>query len=256
MSEERATIEKIAPTVEEAVAEALSELGLTEEDVDIEILDEGRSGFIGIGGRQARVRLTIKPPQDEQPTPEQAASTEATAEADAEAEDKPSPVKLDAETENLLSICEATVEELLEKMNVNATVKARLEDNEQANDDYPNVVVDITGNDLSILIGRRAETLDALQFITRLIVGKEIGRAAHLSVDVEGYRSRRERSLRQLAQRMASQAVKSDRRQTLEPMSAAERRIIHLELRDNDEVETESVGEDPRRKVTIIPKDH
>jgi spoIIIJ-associated protein len=97
--------------------------------------------------------------------------------------------------------------------------------------------------------------LNALQFITRLIVGKELGRSVYMTVDVEGYRVRRERSLRNLAQRMATQAVKAGRRQTLEPMPPAERRIIHIELRDNKEVITESVGEDPKRKVTIIPVD-
>jgi spoIIIJ-associated protein len=119
--------------------------------------------------------------------------------------------------------------------------------------DRPGILVEIFGDDLSILIGKQAETLNALQYITRLIVGKEVGHGVNLSVDVEGYRSRREKSLRQLAQRMADQAIKTGRRQMLEPMPANERRIIHIELRDNDEVTTSSVGEDPRRKVTITP---
>ena len=89
--------------------------------------------------------------------------------------------------------------------------------------------------------------------MSTLIVGKEIGRGINLIVDVEGYRSRREQNLRQLARRMASQAIKTGRTQTLEPMPANERRFIHLELRDNDQVTTESVGNEPRRKVTIIP---
>jgi spoIIIJ-associated protein len=242
MSEERATLEKIAPTVEEAVADALSELGLSEDDVDIEILDEGSKGLLGIGGRQARVRLTIKGEGGEMPKPAS----------------KPAPRQTessgDVDIDNLLSIAEATVNELLEKMRVSANVSARTVD-EMHPDGTPNVVVDISGDDLSILIGRKAETLDALQFITRLIVGKEMGRAAHLSIDVEGYRSRRERSLEQLAHRMANQAIKTGRRQTLEPMPPNERRIIHIALRDNDEVSTESVGEEPRRKVMIIPNE-
>ena len=120
-------------------------------------------------------------------------------------------------------------------------------------DDRVRIQVEIFGDDLSILIGKRAETLNALQYITRLIVGKEVGHGVSLMVDVEGYRSRREQSLRQLARRMASQAVKTGRRQMLEPMPANERRIIHIELRDNEEVTTSSVGEEPRRKVTITP---
>jgi spoIIIJ-associated protein len=119
--------------------------------------------------------------------------------------------------------------------------------------DRPGIHINILGDDLSILIGKQAETLNALQYITRLIVGKEVGRGVNLIVDVEGYRTRREQNLRNLARRMASQAVKTGRKQMLEPMPANERRIIHLELRDNQDVSTESVGEEPRRKVTIIP---
>jgi spoIIIJ-associated protein len=112
----------------------------------------------------------------------------------------------------------------------------------------------VHGDDLSILIGPKAETLNALQYITHLIVGKELGRSVPLVVDVEGYRERRALQIRRLARRMAEQAVKSGRRQALEPMPANERRLVHIELRENPDVTTESVGEDPRRKVTIIPK--
>ena len=116
------------------------------------------------------------------------------------------------------------------------------------------VRVNVKGDDLSYLIGRQAETLNALQYISSLIINKEIGRSVPLIVDVEGYRLRRENQLRQLARRMADQAVSTGRRQVLEPMPANERRIVHIELRDNSSVETESIGEDPRRKVTIIPQ--
>jgi spoIIIJ-associated protein len=113
----------------------------------------------------------------------------------------------------------------------------------------------VHGDDLSILIGRRAETLNALQYISNLIVSKELGKPLSLVIDVEGYRARREGQIRQLARRMADQAIKTGRRQVLEPMPANERRIIHLELRDNENVVTESIGEEPRRKVTILPKE-
>lgn len=237
MSKERATLEMIAPTIEDAVENALKELGMSENEVDIEVLDEGSKGFIGIGGRHARVRLTIKGEVGE--AAKQAIERAA------------QPIVDNEDMENLLSIAEATVEELLAKMNVRANVEARAAEHQE--EEIPSIKVDITGDDLSILIGRRAETLNALQYITRLIVGKELGRATRLQVDVEGYRARRERSLEKLAQRMASQAVKSGRTQALEPMPANERRIIHLALRDNEEVTTESVGDEPKRKVTIIP---
>jgi spoIIIJ-associated protein len=116
------------------------------------------------------------------------------------------------------------------------------------------ILVDINGKDLSILIGKRSETLNALQFISRLIVSKELGDNVTLVIDVEGYLTRRERQLRQLAHRMAEQATKTGRKQTLEPMPPNERRIIHMELREDPQVTTESSGDEPHRKVSIFPK--
>ncbi|MEX2161345.1 MAG: RNA-binding cell elongation regulator Jag/EloR [Anaerolineales bacterium] len=230
--EHRPNLEMIAPSVEEAIQKGLDELGLEENQVDVQVLDEGRGGLFGLGGRQARVRLTVK------------------VSGERGLERKPG-APLD--TENLLAITQATVQELLEHMEIRAEVAVRMGEAEAGDSEAP-VMVDITGGDLSILIGRHAETLNAFQLITRLIVGKEIGRAAHIVIDVEGYRQRREDSLRQLAERMAQQAVSSGRRQALEPMTPAERRIIHLALRDSAEVTTESTGEEPRRKVVIIPR--
>jgi spoIIIJ-associated protein len=242
MNEERATLEMIAPTVEEAIEKGLTELGLSRDEVEIEVLDEGSKGLFSFVGRQARVRLTIK--SDEPPPSAKEEVVRDTAETE----------KIGViETENVMAIAQATVSELLDKMGIyTATVSTRLDETPGRNGE-PTVIVDINGDDLSILIGRRAETLNALQYVTRLILGKEIGRGINLAVDVEGYRERRERSLRQLARRMAGQAIKSGRTQSLEPMPANERRIIHLELKDEDQVTTESVGVEPRRKVTIIP---
>jgi spoIIIJ-associated protein len=138
-------------------------------------------------------------------------------------------------------------------MKVHAKVEAKYADQQNGSPE-PMVLVDIHGEDLSILIGRRSEVLNALQYITSLIVSKELGRWVPLSIDVQGYRTRRERQLRQLAHRMADQAIHSGRRQVLEPMPASERRLIHLELRDHPDVTTESVGEEPNRKVTILLK--
>ncbi|KAA3644966.1 MAG: protein jag [Chloroflexi bacterium] len=240
MDEHRATLEKIAPSIEEAIAEGLEELGLTEDQVEIEVLDEGQTGLFGIGNRQARVRIAVKEEgADDEPQQRRRQPREA------------SP--LDDDVDNTLEIARATVAELLERMDINAEVDAHMGEADDDDRHEAPIIVDVNGSDLSILIGRRAETLNALQYITRLIVGKELGRSTHLIVDVEGYRMRRERSLRQMAQKMARQAVRSGRRQSLEPMSPAERRIIHIELRDNADVYTESEGEDPRRKVVIIP---
>ncbi|MEK6256869.1 MAG: protein jag [Chloroflexota bacterium] len=236
MSDQRATIESIAPSVEEAIAKGADELGIAENLLDVEILDDGSKGLLGIGGRQARVRLTVK-----------------TNDGDDRPHDSGRSVKTsDEDMENAISITRETVAELLDKMNVHAEVTAHLGERESDKYQAP-IIVDINGNDLSILIGQKAETLNALQFITRLIVGKEIGHSAPISVDVEGYRKRREENLRRIAKQMAEQAISSGRRQTLEPMPANERRIIHVELHENPDVETESVGQEPRRKVTINP---
>jgi len=266
----RATLEIIAPTAEEAIEKGLNELGLSRDQVEIEILDEGSKGLFGLGNRQARVRLTMTSPGEEQhsvPKAESAPPAKVAAKAEEEAEDYfdddaddddyddgfDDGTDYSTDLDNVSAIAKATVLELLEKMNLpRATVEATVV--EPVDElDRTGVHINILGEDLSILIGKQAETLNALQYISRLIVGKEIGRGVNLTVDVEGYRSRREQSLRQLARRMASQAVKTGRKQMLEPMPANERRIIHIELRNNDEVSTESVGEEPRRKVTIVP---
>ena len=252
-NESRATFEIIAPTIEEAIEQGLRELGVSQDMVDVEVLDEGVKGIFGLGNRQARVRLVVKN-GDEDSTADAYFEDDEEEGFDFDDEDEDETIESSApDLENAKSIAKAIVAELLEKMGIyRAEVEARVV-SPRDDIDRPGILVEIFGDDLSILIGKQAETLNALQYITRLIVGKEIGHGVNLSVDVEGYRSRREQSLRQLARRMASQAVKTGRRQMLEPMPANERRIIHIELRNNAEVTTSSVGEEPRRKVTITP---
>jgi len=261
--ENRATFEVIAPTIEEAIAKGIDELGVPEEAVDIEILDPGSKGLFGIGSRQARVRLVVK--SDTQPgvVTDKAPVTWTSQQPPVTAEAMPATLEASAasdlsgqttDKEDItLYVARETVVELLEKMKVRATVKAYYGEPDEAQSRAP-VCVDINGKDLSILIGRQAETLNALQYISSLIASKELGHSIPLVVDVEGYRKRRQQQIRYLARRMAEQAVKTGRRQILEPMPANERRIVHIELRDNPSVTTESVGEEPRRKVTVIPK--
>lgn len=267
MKEKRATLEVIAPSVEEAIEKGLADLGLPEEAVEVEVLDQGSRGLFGLGSRHARIRLAVRS-AGEQERSEQAPQSAAPAQAEtapapvaqkvAPQEPEvtaPEPAAVVSVGEDLeLQIAQETVGELLETMKVKATVKVRYGEADDARSRVP-IMVDVRGDDLSILIGRRAETLNALQYISSLIVSKELGKPLSLVIDVEGYRARREGQIRQLARRMAEQAVKTGRRQVLEPMPANERRIIHLELRDNENVVTESIGEEPRRKVTILPKE-
>ena len=253
---ERTTLEKIAPSVEDAIAMGLSELGLSREAVEVEVLDEGSRGLLGIGARQARVRLTLKTAQSvSEPGDVGKPEKPKTEAARQSGEGTPSETMEDgfrSLDDNLLFISRQTVAELLEKMKIPARVEVRY--GEPDEEGKRPVHVDIRGNDLAVLIGRRAEILNAMQYIVNLIVSKQVEYWVQIVVDVEGYRARRERQLRQMAQRMADQAVKTGRRQVLEPMAAVERRIVHLELRDHPNVTTQSIGEEPGRKVTIVPK--
>jgi spoIIIJ-associated protein len=258
MNASRATIEIIAPTIEEAVEKGLSDLGLPQDAVDVEILDAGSRGLFGLGSRQARVRLIVKNPQDSENTPavvspELVSDTYQPEETPPATPAAPTPMPA-VDEDDVLRIARETVADLLDKMKVRAQVVAVYGEPDDPKGRIP-VQVDIRGDDLNILIGKRSETLNALQYITNLIVCKELSRSISVMIDVEGYRLRRASQLRQLARRMAEQAIKTGRRQALEPMPASERRIIHIELRDHEGVTTESVGEDPHRKVTIIPKE-
>ena len=255
---ERTTLEIIAPTVEEAIAQGLAELGLTADAVTIDVLDAGSKGLFGLGKHQVRVRLTVNPPADEiraNRTETSVPEKETKSVVSPQTYEKPAPVK-EAEShpehDPILDHTEAVVSKLLHMLNLEAQVSAHYGAAER--DGRRNINVDIRGNDLSILIGRRSETLGAFQYVASLIVGKETGQFVQLTVDVEGYRGRRERQLIQMAKRMAEQVAKSGRRQTLEPMPSDERRIIHIALRDHPDVKTESTGEEPYRKVMILPK--
>lgn len=267
---QRTTLEIIAPTVEEAIAQGLAQLGLTADAVSVEVLDAGTKGFFGLGKTQVRVRLTVNPPagatevQPEsvavyKPEPEPVLTKPRSRD---ETQDKPTPAVAappsrqagpQPEHDPLLDHTEAVISKMIHLLKLEAQVSAHYGATER--DGRKNIHVDIRGNDLSVLIGRRSETLAAFQYVASLIVGKEQQQFIQLTVDVEGYRDRREKQLIQMAKRMADQVAKSGRRQTLEPMPSGERRIIHIALRDHPDVRTESTGEEPYRKVMILPKD-
>ena len=222
------SIEVSAPTVEEAIAKGLAELGKAEDEVEIEVLNPGSRGLLGIGAREALVRLSFVEPEEEEEAP---------------------PIE-----ESVEQIARETLQELLAKMEVKAGVSIRPEEEMPQDEDAPPFILDITGDDLGDLIGRRGQTLQDLQYITRLIVSREVQRWVNLVVDVEKYKARREQSLRQLAQRMAEQVSFGRQPIALEPMPPNERRIIHVVLRDHPIVTTKSIGKGEQRKVTIVPK--
>ena len=258
MNLQRATLEIIAPSINEAIEKGLAELELPREAVEIEILDEGSRGLFGLGAHQARVRLIVKQNIPDEYESETSLSVRDISYEDvAEEESTVKPVRIppaNAKEEIPLHVAQETVSELLGKMNIQAQVTASYGEIDDVRGTRA-ILVDISGKDLSVLIGKRSETLNALQYISRLIVSKELGDNVTLVIDVEGYRTRRERQLRQLAHRMAEQAINTGKKQTLEPMPPNERRIIHMELREDTHVTTESFGEEPHRKVTILPKE-
>ncbi len=218
-----AGVEASGKTVEEAIERALRELGVTREQVEIEVLSEGRAGIFGFGGEPARVRVTAR------------ASA-----AGPGGED----------TEAALEV----LRELLRLMGIEATVSARAPETPGDGVGMAKAVLDVNGEDLGILIGRRGETLAALQYTVNLIVGRKLDGQSVFSVDVEGYRRRREQTLRRLALRMAERVKETGRPVTLEPMPANERRIVHLALAQDPKVVTASLGEGENRKVSISLK--
>lgn len=277
MSNQAESIEVRAKNVNAAIEEGLRRLNLTREQVDVEVITPGSRGVLGFGAEDARVRLTprpiVKPPpvsapparptRDEPPPvaspakpPAAAAPTTARSAPAPVGEPKPAVTPPAAEgAGDPVALASGMLAELLRLMGVQATVRGHFAtDSVRDKNEEPALVLDIVGNDLGILIGRRGETLTALQYVTRLMVNHKLERWVNVVVDVEEYKNRRERTLQQLAIRTAERVAATGRTLALEPMPARERRIIHLTLRDHPDVTTQSVGEDEHRKVTIVPK--
>lgn len=272
------SVKSSAKTVELAIEQGLSQLNLTQNDVEIEVVKEGKSGFLGIGAEDAVVVLTPVNNLEQEtnlvtenlPEPQHTTNGDSS-NGDSVVKHQPSPVTPQQDTSNIAADTDDNTEseeidsELMEKaktilenilayMSVKGNVSVRIGEDLVEEGERAPLTLDITGPDLGLLIGRRGETLQALQFIIRQILSKEAGRWLPLVVDVESYLVRRRKSLKQLAKRMADKVVFSRRKVVLEPMTAGERRIIHLQLRNHKQVYTSSVGEKDRRKVVILPK--
>lgn len=240
-------------TLEDAIEAGLKRLGLNRNDVIIEIIEEGSRGMLGIGAREAKVRLTPlrAPVQAAKPTVTAAAPAPAPASTPVAAPPAKAQEPLDDEEPE---IARNVLAELLGHMGIPSSIHVYRAEHAEEDNEEPPWVLDIQGNDLGVLIGRHGETLDALQYIARLIVSRELQGRANIVLDVEGYKARREVALKKLAQTMAAQARQMNRTMTLEPMPPNERRIIHITLRDDQTVSTESVGTGDQRRVTIIPR--
>jgi len=262
-------------SVEAATNAGLAALRLSLEDVTVEIVRPGSRGVLGIGAEDAVVRVTAigavktAPAPSVKPEVEPVLASRPTPAPAARAEPRPAPkpaeptgaavsVNLDKVNEKDLAAAQTGRELLLgmlERMSLRANVEiVQQSDAEADEDDERSLVLNIVGDDLGMLIGRQNETLSALEFITRLMTNQQTHTRTGFVVDVNGHRAKRAESLRKLALRMADQTVQTGRTVAMEPMPPAERRIVHLALRDHPSVTTQSVGEGDRRKVTIDPK--
>jgi spoIIIJ-associated protein len=212
-------IEAAGKTVEDAIEIGLAELGLERHEVTIDVLSQGRSGLFGIGGEAARVRL--------------AAVSVGTLESEE------------------VAFAQDLLGKLLSLMRVEAEVTVRAPETAGDGVGRTRAVLDINGDDLGILIGRRGMTMASLQYLLNLSVSRQFRNMAPFQVDVEGYRRRREEWLQDLAFRMAERVRSTGRSITLEPMPPNERRIVHLALAKDPTVGTASIGEGERRKVAI-----
>ncbi|MCY4464271.1 MAG: Jag N-terminal domain-containing protein [Chloroflexi bacterium] len=250
-------IEVTANSVDAAISKGLAQLNAAPADVLVEVLEEPNTGLFGFGAREARVRLVLigqrKAPEpevypqdlDEEIVPEHAESL------DKEPVAGVITVVADIELDDDANAGKEVLEELLTRMGIDAQINITRSDEVEGED--PHWMLNITGKRINRLIGRRGETLASLQHIVRLICSRKLERRANIIIDAEGYKTGRSNRLRGLANRMAKQAVQQGRTITLEPMQPSERRIIHLTLRDREDVNTHSVGEGRGRKVTIVP---
>ena len=216
-------LEKTGRTEDEAIAAALAELELDRDDVSVTVLERAKSGFLGIGASPAVVRVEYEAPD------EPAAEAEAPA-AETAQDDYPE--------------IRAFLTGLLSRMGTQADIEISAKDSK-------GVVVNLSGPNMGAVIGRRGETLDAIQHLTNYVVNRGSDKHMHISVDAESYRAKREESLVRLAEKMAAKVIKYKRSMALEPMNSYERHIIHTALQDYEGVTTSSTGTEPNRRVVV-----
>lgn len=255
------TAKNFNDALEEAIATASAAVGLEREDVSYELLERGKTGFLGLGGVTVKIRVSYDEPDPPAPKPEAPRSNAPRNNAPRSGAPRNNPPRSDAQrskpapaprnetpaTAEQAAEAEGPVRDfltgLLELMKVNAVPEIT------SGGDAVNVV--INGEDLGALIGRHGETLDALQYITGLAVNRGSDKYVRVNIDMENYREKRGQTLEKLAKRMAERAVKTGRNVTADPMNAHERRILHTALQNYPGVTTFSVGQEPNRRVVI-----
>ena len=243
-------LEKSGRTMEEAVAAALAELGKSEEEISVEVLEREKSGFLGIGAKPAVVRVSYEEP-DAPDAPAEEEKKEDAPKKEKKASEKkqprPAPAKkpvkiapAPADESAEYAAVRAFVSGLMERMGVEAQIDISPRDNGGIN-------VNLSGSGMGAIIGRRGETLDAIQHLTNYVVNRDSDKHLHISVDAEDYRAKREESLTRLAEK----AIKYKRSMALEPMNSYERHVIHTALQNYEGVSTSSTGTEPNRRVVV-----
>ena len=256
-------IETTGKTERDALNKALKELGLEDDDVSIEVITRAKTGFLGIGSCPAKIRVTYEVPDEPAPVVEEpVAEPEAPAEAVAEPEpvEEPTPASaaepepaeapaetpvMEAEPERKEKI-ETVLTGLLERLEVPAEIKLQV-------NEAGIYQVELVGKNLGALIGRRGETLDAIQQLTNYAVNRGQSKRIRIHIDAENYRAKREESLQRLARKTAGKALKYRRNMMLEPMNAYERHVIHAALQSyNPAISTYSTGTEPNRRIVVV----
>ena len=240
-------IEKTGRSTDDAIAAALAELHLEREDVTVEVLQLPKTGFLGFGAAPAVVRVGYQVPDEPAPAPVKAPKAVQSEEKPAPAEkpqkaEQPAPAPLSEEEE--FAHIRSFLTGLLEHMNVKAQIQIARRDN-------GGIGVNLVGDNMGAIIGRRGETLDAIQHLTNYAVNKGNDKHMHISVDAEGYRSKREESLAHSAEKMAEKVLKYKRSMAFEPMNSYERHVIHTALQNYEGVTTSSTGVEPNRRVVV-----
>ncbi len=264
------SLEKSGRTVDEALRAALAELGLDVDDVSYsyEIVTRPKSGFLGIGSVPAVVRVSYEakdepvieaPKAEKEPAPaaepaapkaekKPAPKPESKSVPAPKAEAKPAPKAVEAapaaDEDAEYAAIRGFLGGLLDRMGVEAEIEIGRRENGGIN-------VNLSGDGMGAIIGRRGETLDAIQHLTNYVVNRGSDKHMHISVDAENYRSKREESLTHLAEKMAEKAIKYKRSMALEPMNSYERHVIHTALQNYEGVTTSSTGGEPNRRVVV-----
>ena len=252
-------IETTGKTERDALNKALKELGLEEDDISIEVITRAKTGFLGIGSCPAKIRVTYEVPDEPAPVAEEPAPTvepEAPAEPMPAAESAPAPTAEPVEAPVEAPVMEADPERkekietfltgLLERLEVPAEIKLQV-------NEAGIYQVELVGKNLGALIGRRGETLDAIQQLTNYAVNRGQSKRIRIHIDAENYRAKREESLQRLARKTAGKALKYRRNMMLEPMNAYERHVIHAALQSyNPAISTYSTGTEPNRRIVVV----